>query len=76
MKPAMTIGTVQSRRPDRFFSAAQQERLVVLMERLQTARSQGTTLPVEEQAELEALVDAELQASADRAATLAGALGR
>ena len=46
------------------------------MARWRTARDQGATLPVDEQTELEALIDAELQASAARAATLADALGR
>ena len=46
------------------------------MARWRTARDQGATLPADEQTELEALIDAELQASAARAATLADALGR
>jgi len=63
-------------RPDRFFTAAQQERLADLMARWRTARDEGHTLPVDEQIELEALVEAELRASATRAATLADALGQ
>ena len=71
-----TLVIVQSRRPDRFFTAAQQQRLAVLMERWRAVRDQGYTLPLNEQAELEALIEAELQAAAARAATLADALRR
>jgi hypothetical protein len=39
-------------------------------------RDQGDTLPADEQTELEALIAAELQASAERAAALADASGR
>ncbi|MSQ94846.1 MAG: hypothetical protein EXR98_09860 [Gemmataceae bacterium] len=71
-----TMVIVQSRRPDRFFNAAQQDRLAELMERWRSCRDQGKSLPAEEQAELEALVDAELDASAARAADLADKLKR
>jgi hypothetical protein len=73
---ASTLIIVQHLRPDRFFTAAQQQRLDALMARWRTARDQGATLPTDEQTELEALIDAELQASAARAAALADALGR
>src|SRR5262249_21169581 len=73
---ASTLVIVQSLRPDDFFTASQQERLTVLMAHWRTARDQGQTLPVEEQAELEALIEAELRASAARAAALANALRR
>jgi hypothetical protein len=46
------------------------------MDRWRTARDQGATLPADEQTELEALIAAELHASAARAAALADALGR
>ena len=71
-----TLIIVQTLRPDRFFTAAQQQRLDALMARWRTARDQGATLPTDEHTELEALIDAELQASAARAAALADALGR
>lgn len=71
-----TLIIVQSLRPDRFFTAAQQQRLEELMARWRTLRDQGSYLPVDEQAELEALIAAELQASAARAAELADTLGR
>ena len=73
---ASTLIIVQSLRPDHFFTAAQQERLTALMDRWCTARDQGTALPADEQTELEALIAAELQASAARAAALADALGQ
>ena len=73
---ASTLIIVQSLRPDRFFTAAQQQRLDALMARWRTMRDQGATLPADEQAELEALIAVELRASAARAAALADALGR
>lgn len=73
---ASTLVIVQSLRPDRFFTVAQQQRLATLMVRWRTARDQGAPLPVEEQTELEALVETELRASAARTAALANALGR
>lgn len=73
---ASTLVIVQSRRPDAFFNAAQQERLATLMTRWRTARDQGKTLPVDEQTELEALIEAELRASTARTSALADALGR
>jgi hypothetical protein len=73
---ASTLIIVQSLRPDRFFTAAQQQRLEALMARWRTLRDQGATLPADEHAALEALIAAELQASAARAAALADTLGR
>lgn len=73
---ASTLVIVQSLRPDRFFNAAQQQRLGELMERWHRGRDKGQTLPADEQAELEALVEAELRAAAARAATLADELKR
>jgi hypothetical protein len=59
-----------------FFSADQQRRLAELMERWRVARDKGESLPGDEQAEFESLVEAELRAAAARAAALADALGR
>ena len=73
---ASTLIIVQNLRPDAFFTATQQQRLDALMARWRTARDHGATLPADEQTELEALIAAELQASAARAAALADALGR
>ena len=67
---------VQNRRPDRFFNADQQQRLAGLMDRWRAMRDRGATLPADEQAELEALIEAELRAAADRAAELADESGR
>ncbi|MDM8524294.1 hypothetical protein QUF80_13070 [Desulfococcaceae bacterium HSG8] len=63
---ASTLIIVQSQRPDCFFNAVQQQRLAELMECWRLARDRGETLPAEEQSELEALVETELRASADR----------
>lgn len=71
-----TLVIVQSLRPDRFFNIEQQQRLAELMSRWRTARDKGETLLPDEQAELEALVEAELRASADRTAVLADELKR
>src|SRR4051794_20847959 len=65
---------VRYRRPDEFFTAAQQERLQELMTRWRTARDSGSTLPPEEQADLDALVEAELAAATARAAALSRGL--
>jgi hypothetical protein len=65
-----TLAVVQQLRPDPYFSAAQQQRLAELMQQWRNARQLGRNLPLEEQAELERLVDAELKGSAARAAAL------
>lgn len=62
--------------PDRFFGAEQRERLDHLMQRHRAATEAGQSLPQEEQAELRELVDAELEASGNRAAALAAEIGR
>lgn len=56
--------------PDEFFTAEQQQRLSDLMERWRVARDSGKRLPNAEQAELEALIDAQLEGSANRAAAM------
>lgn len=58
---------LQSCQPDRFFNAEQQQRLAELMARWRTARDQGAMLPSEQQAELDALIELELYATAERA---------
>lgn len=70
-----TLVIVQSLRPDRFFTANQQQRLSHLMARWRTARDQNIPLPVDEQAELEVLVEAELLAATLRATAMADDLG-
>jgi hypothetical protein len=65
-----TLVVVQPFRPDPFFTADQQRRLQELMARWRNARDGQATLSADEQAELEALVASEVQASAQRAAAL------
>jgi hypothetical protein len=57
-------------RPDELFTAAQQQRLAELLARWREARDGGTPLPREEQAELDALVDADRRAAYERSAAL------
>lgn len=56
--------------PDEFFTKEQCQRLAELKSRWRTALDAGGSLPAEEQAELEVLVDAELIASGQRAAAM------
>jgi adenylate kinase len=63
---------IQSFRPDSFFSLEQQERLSELMTLWRLARDQGRELPTEQQAELDELVELELQAATARSGTLIG----
>lgn len=65
---ASTLVIVQNLGLDQFFNAEQQQRLSELMSHWRSARDQGQALPSDEQAELDALVEAELQASANRTA--------
>jgi hypothetical protein len=58
---------LQNHQPDRFFTAEQQQRLAELMSIWRTARDRGDTLPAEQQAELDDLIEAELYATAERA---------
>jgi len=73
---AGTLIIVQSLRPDRLFTAQQQQRMAELMERWRAARDKGEALPVAEQSELDALVEAELRAAGDRAAELGDSFDR
>jgi hypothetical protein len=61
-------------RPDHFFTAAQQQRLQELMTRWRAARDAGNSLPAEQQAELDALVAAEVQAAGAWARAVADGL--
>jgi hypothetical protein len=71
-----TLVIIQSHRPDQFFDKTQQERLAELMARWRSAQETGTAWSEAEQAELKALVEAELRASAARAAAIADELHR
>jgi hypothetical protein len=68
---ATTLVVVQPMQADAWFTAAQQQRLAELMARWRTARETGTPLSPEDQAELDALVEAELRAVLQRSASLA-----
>lgn len=67
-----TIVVVQQMRPDRFFTEAQTRRLQELMDRSQNLNA---PLTAADRAERDALIEAELRASGQRAAALADALG-
>ncbi|MCC6417090.1 MAG: hypothetical protein IT429_02445 [Gemmataceae bacterium] len=69
-----TLLVIQHQRPDQFFTADQQRRLGELMGRWRAARDASNPLPPADQAELDALVEAELRAATLRAATLASGL--
>ena len=61
---------IQSFQPDSFFSAIQQARLSERMSLWRAARDRRETLPPDQEAELEALVDAELRAATAQTAAL------
>lgn len=65
-----TLLVIQHMRPDRFFNAEQRNRLTQLMTDWREARDRVTPYPAEKQAELEQLIDAELEASTRRAVAL------
>ncbi len=67
-EPALVV--VQPMTPDAYFTAVQQRRLGELMTRWRVARDGGSQLPAEEQTELNSLVEAELRAAGERAASL------
>lgn len=58
---------IQNQQPDRFFTVEQQQRLAELMSIWRTARDRGDSIPAEQQSELDALIEAELNATAERA---------
>ena len=66
-----TLIIVQPMQPDRFFTADQIRRLGELMTIWRTARDAGTALPADQQAELDALVRAELEGAIERTRALA-----
>ena len=71
-----TLVILQNMRPDVFFSAEQQQNLAALMAEWRTARDGGDSLSNDKQLELEALVDAELLASAARTKQMLSELNR
>lgn len=70
-----TLVIVQTHQPDRFFAATETRRLQELMSLWRAARDAGTTLPPDQAAELQALIDAEVRASGERAAAIVAGLG-
>jgi uncharacterized protein (DUF1810 family) len=62
-----TLIIIQQLQPDAFFGLVEQEQLATLMTRWRQARDQNQALATAEQAELETLIERELQASAARA---------
>lgn len=72
---AGTLVIVQNHRPDSLFTAQQRQRLGDLMARWRAARATATPLLPAEQAELDALVEAEVRASGERAAAILADLG-
>ncbi len=62
-----TLVIIQNHRPDRFFTAQQQQRLGELVALWRSARDANDTLPADEEAELEKLVETELKAATNRA---------
>ena len=71
---AVTLVVLQRNQPDQHFTAEQRARLADLMARWRRARDVGTELSAEEQAELNALVEAEVRAATARAKALADSL--
>jgi len=69
-KQGNTLIVVQNMRPDEFFTAGQQQRLAELLAERRTALNEGREMGSAEGAELEALVDAELEGAARRAAAM------
>jgi len=67
---AATLVIVQHQRPDQFFTAEQQTRLNELMARWRSVRDRSAGLPPGEQAELDALVEAEVRAAGERTTAL------
>ena len=61
---------IQSFNPDELFTIQQQQKLSELMNLWRTARDRGQTLSPQQQAELESLVEAELQAATIRTEVL------
>lgn len=59
-----------NQQPDRFFTTSRQQRLGELMARWRICRDSATPMLAADQAELEELVETELEAAAERGAAL------
>lgn len=71
-----TLIILQNLKPDQYFSEVQRTRLTELMTRRRAARDKAHLLPQDEQTELDALMEAELQATETRAKEMSGKTGR
>lgn len=67
---------VQSLKPDQFFTAEQHQRLSEIMQHWRDARDKDDALPPDEQAELESLIEAEIEAAKLRAEVALSELGK
>lgn len=74
LEPETHVVVVQAQLPDRFFGATERARLEALMRRFHDVQASGAPLGEVEQVELERLIDAELDASEERARALTDAL--
>lgn len=70
-----TLVIVQRFQPDEFFSTDQQQRLSHLMQKMRDARDFNKAFSQKDQAELENLIEAELEASGRRAKKMADLVG-
>ena len=75
-RESTTLVLIQNRLPDPFFTASQQDTLNSLMSRWRTCRDTGVAFSSSDQLELETLIDAEIEASARRAASMADEMKR
>jgi hypothetical protein len=71
-----TLFVVQSFEPDQYFNADQQRRLGELMALWRRAQESGQALPVSEQSELDALIQAEFRGAEARSRAMLAARGR
>jgi predicted exporter len=69
-----TLIIVQSMRPDEYFPAHQRQRLTELLAKRRAAMDAGGQMDSLESAELESLIDAELEGATRRAAAMVGEL--
>ncbi|MSU76749.1 MAG: hypothetical protein EXS16_01510 [Gemmataceae bacterium] len=75
-RESTTVVLIQNRMPDDFFTAAQQVRLESLMSQWRSCRDSGVAFSAFDQAELETLIEAEIEASAKRTASVADEMKR
>ncbi len=71
-----TVIYVQEFKGDEFFSDEQIKRLSMLMKKWRIARDNGKMLPAEQQAELEKLIEMELEAAGKRAEKIFSQMNR